>query len=280
MALEENQAAISDLAATIDGARLSGAGVVRRGPRLAIGLGVTLDRLDLNGLLPEVADTAGLTARLAGFDLNLRLAAEQLAWRELKAERATLDATLEGGRLALRRLGLRLGEVDVAVSGSAQLGAALRVPDLALELSGANGEALVPLLPAGWAAPLGPLLARQVALRLSGGGPAEALALRAEGDLGGLRVEAAGTLDANARRGGGTLTLRHPGAPRLLAPLLGPEAAEWLGEGSSPWSPPWAPSSPAPRPRAASPPSISTSWPAPCGCAASWPSASVGRGRG
>ncbi|MDB5374645.1 MAG: hypothetical protein JWP04_3287 [Belnapia sp.] len=240
LVLEDGQAAISDLAATVDGVRLSGAGVVRQGARLSIGLGVTLDRLDLDGLLPDVLDLGGLLPRLAGFDLNLRLAAETLGWRGLEAERASLDATLEAGQLSLRRLALRLGQVDLAASGSAliggtQRGPELRVPELALELSGPNGEALVPLLPEGWRTgwvPLAPLLAQPVALRLSGGGLAEALALKAEGDLGALRVEAVATIDANARRGSGTLTLRHPGAPRLLAPLLGPTAADWLGEGS------------------------------------------------
>jgi len=37
-----------------------------------------------------------------------------------------------------------------------------------------------------------------VALRLTGGGPPEALALRAEGDLGELRIEAQATLDLPA----------------------------------------------------------------------------------
>ena len=233
LVLEDGQVGISELTASIDGARLSGAGVVRQaaGGRLAIGLGVTLDRLDLNGLLPSTPDFAGLAPRLAGFDLNLRVAADRLTWRDLAAERATLDATLEGGRLSLRRLGLRLGEVDVTASGSALLAASLRVPDLSMELSGASGAALVPLLPDGWAR-LGPLLSNPVAMRLSGGGLTEAVTLRAEGDLGGLRLEAVANIDANARRGSGTLTLRHPGAPRLLAPLLGPDASAWLGEGS------------------------------------------------
>jgi hypothetical protein len=71
-----------------------------------------------------------------------------------------------------------------------------------------------------------------VALRISGGGQPEAMVLKAEGDFGELRVETAATIDARAGRGTGTLTLRHPGAPRLLAPLLGPDAAAWLGEGS------------------------------------------------
>src|SRR3712207_7388639 len=52
----------------------------------------------------------------SSLDLNLRLAAEKLSWRGAAAERASLDATTEAGRLALRRLAVRLGEVDAARS--------------------------------------------------------------------------------------------------------------------------------------------------------------------
>jgi len=47
-----------------------------------------------------------------------------------------------------------------------------------------------------------------------------------------LRLEGAGTLDLTAARAAGTATLRHPGAARLLAPVLGADAGEWLGDGS------------------------------------------------
>jgi hypothetical protein len=234
LALEGNEAAISDLTATLDGARVTGAGVWRQGgqgsPRPSIGLGLTFDRLDLNGLVPPLPDAAGLPSGLAGFDLNLRLAAERVVWRELVAERATLDAALENGRATLRRLALRAGEMDVAASGAVQLGTPLRVADVSLDLSGA-GAALVPFLPAEWSG-LAPLLVQPLALRVSGGGAAEALALRVEGDLGALRAEATATLDAVQGKGTGSLTLRHPGAPRLLAPLLGEEVGTWLGQGS------------------------------------------------
>jgi hypothetical protein len=222
LALENGQATLSDIAATVDETRVTGAGSLRLGgARPQIGLGLTLDRLDLDGLLP---DPAGL----GGIDLNLRLAADLLRWDQLAAERATLDATIEEGRLVLRRLALRLGELDLAASGTARIGPSLRLSDATLEASGPNATVLGPLLPPGWA----PLLAEPVALRLAGSGPPEAFALRAEGDLGSLRIETAATLDARARRAAGTLTLRHPGAPRLLAPLLGADLADWLGEGS------------------------------------------------
>uniref|UniRef100_UPI001F47880B AsmA family protein n=1 Tax=Falsiroseomonas oryziterrae TaxID=2911368 RepID=UPI001F47880B len=60
----------------------------------------------------------------------------------------------------------------------------------------------------------------------------EALALRGTAELGELRAEATGTVDLAARRGGATVTLRHPGAPRLLGEAFGVEVGPWLGEGS------------------------------------------------
>ncbi|WP_043334634.1 AsmA family protein [Belnapia moabensis] len=222
LALENGQASLSDIAATIDETRVTGAGSLRLGgARPQVGLGLTLDRLDLDGLLPDPAS-------LGPIDLNLRLAADRLTFDQFAAERATLDATIEEGRLALRRLAFRLGELDIAASGAGQLGGTPRASEVTLEASGPNATILASLLPPRWA----PLLAQPIALRLSGGGAPEAVALRAEGDLGSLRLESAATLDTRARRATGTLTLRHPGAPRLLAPLLGADVADWLGEGS------------------------------------------------
>ncbi|WP_040614359.1 AsmA family protein, partial [Teichococcus cervicalis] len=71
-----------------------------------------------------------------------------------------------------------------------------------------------------------------LALRASGSGPVNALALRAGLDFGDARAEAQGSLDLTAPRYAGTLTLRHPGAPRLLAEGFGIAPPPWLGEGS------------------------------------------------
>ncbi len=236
LALQEGEAAFSDLVATVDGAKVTGAGVLRPGARPSVGLGLSFDKLALDGLLPEAPEWPALAGRAAAnLDLNLRLAAERVSWRGAAAERASLDATTEAGRLAVRRLAFRLGEVDSVASGNAALGgqAPPRLSDVSVELSGADGAAVGALLPAG-VAELLPLDGHAVAVRLTGNGSPEALASRVEAEMGDLRAEAAGTVDAAQRRvSSATLTLRHPGAPRLLAPLLGGEAvAGWLGQGS------------------------------------------------
>ncbi|WP_170984949.1 AsmA family protein [Roseomonas sp. AR75] len=231
LVLEESQAAVPELAANFEDLRLSGAGTLRYAPRPALGLGLTVDRLDLNRWLPHGIDLEQLGRSLGALDLNLRLAAETARWGEAVLERGALDAAVENGRLTLRRLSGRMAEADIVASGTAQLGRQLRLQDLTLEANGATARGLFDLLPGSWP-DLRPLAAKPVSLRLSGGGPAEALALKGEAELGELRLEASGTMDLNAGRGTAAATLRHPGAPRLLAEAFGVDVAPWMGEGS------------------------------------------------
>jgi uncharacterized protein involved in outer membrane biogenesis len=235
LVLEESQASLADMTATIDGTRLSGAGVLRFGARPQLGLGLSLDRLDLARFWPAGTSWASASPVLAGFDANLRLSAESLAWDRVALQGASIDAALENGRLTLRRLAGTLaapsGGAPLAAAGVVQLGVAPRFTDLSLELTAPRAAPLLAVLPGDW--PDGtPLATQPLAFRLAGGGPLEALQLRATAELGELRAEAQGTVDANARRAAGTVTLRHPGAPRLLAESFGAGAGDWLGQGS------------------------------------------------
>ena len=230
LVLEAAQTAMPDFAATFEDLRLSGAGTLRHGPRPALGLGVTLDRLDLARWLPDGLDPAALGRAFAGLDLNLRLAAEQARWGPAVLDRAALDAAVEGGRVTLRRLSGRLADAELVASGVMALGPAPRLQDVMLEANGPSAAGVLALLPGGWPH-RSALAALPLSLRLTAAGPPAALALRAQATVGELRAEAHGTLDLAARRGGGALTLRHPGTPRLLAEAFGAELP-WLGEGS------------------------------------------------
>ncbi|MFC0384751.1 AsmA family protein [Muricoccus vinaceus] len=231
LVVEPGSVAVPELTATIDGARVSGAGVLRQGPRPALGLGLNLDSLELDGWLRPGLDWPAASRMLGSIDANLRIAAERARGQGIAIERASLDAALENGRLTLRRLAGRLGGGDLAVSGTAMLGATPRVSDATLELSAPGARALVALLPAPW--PRGARLAEEaLTLRATANGAPEALALQLGADLGEARLEASATLDLPGRKGSGSLTLRHPGAPRFLADALGVDAGEWLGQGS------------------------------------------------
>ena len=244
LVLEDAQASMPEFAATIDGARLSGAGVLRFGSRPALGLGLSVDRLDLDAWLPDRADLLALATGNTGWDANLRLAAEQASWRGTVLERLAVDASLEGGRLTARRVAARVAGGDVALSGvlapaTAASGntpaSAARLSDVALELSAPVARPMLALLPGTWPAMrdvAAPIAGQPLAVRLSANGPLTALVLRGGIDLGEARAEANGTLDAQAGRYAGALTLRHPGAPRFAAEALQMPAPDWLGEGS------------------------------------------------
>ncbi|MBR0644977.1 AsmA family protein [Plastoroseomonas hellenica] len=231
LVLEETQLAVPEMGATVDGARLTGGGVWRFGARPSLGIGVAIDMLDLDGLVPQWPDWPAAAAKLGGADVNLRFAADALTLRGQRVERAAVDAALEGGRLAVRRLSGRAAGADLAFSGTATLAATPRFSDLSLEVVASSARGLFDLLPTGWQ-PEAALAEQPLALRVAGGGPAEALALRAEGELAELRIESQATLDTGARRVQGALTLRHPGAPRLLSALWQGRDMSWVGEGS------------------------------------------------
>jgi len=230
LVLEDAQASIPEFHAAFEDLRLSGAGTLRHGPRPALGLGLTLDRIDLGRWLPKGLDPAGIGRTLGGLDLNLRLAAEQARWGEAVLDRATLDAAVENGRVTLRRLSGRLAEADLVASGVMTVGQSMRLQDVMVEVNGPSSRGVMALVPGGWP-DRSALAALPLSLRVTGGGPPEALALRGEASLGELRAEANATLDLPGSRGAGALTLRHPGTPRLLAEAFG-TAMPWLGEGS------------------------------------------------
>ncbi|WP_431283943.1 AsmA family protein [Humitalea sp. 24SJ18S-53] len=236
---EEAQAEVPELVAILDGTQLSGAGVFRFGARPAVGLGLTLDRLALDGLLPSDWDQAAWRDALAGFDANLRLDAASLDWGQARVERLALDAALDQGRVTLRRATARVAGADAILSGGLALGqGSPRFQDVSLEASAARADGLLGLLPVPWSGE-SPLAALPMTLRLTGSGPAEAVALRLAAELGELRLETQAVVDLPATRGTGNVTLRHPGAPRLLTEAFGPGPEGlpdlwegWLGAGS------------------------------------------------
>ncbi len=227
--MDAAQVSVPELAATIGSARVSGAGVLRHGARPALGLGLTFDRLELDMLVPPPGGWAEALRAVPAFDANLRIAADVLDLGEVLAERASIDAVLEGGRIGLRRAAARIGGADVSLAGGVVLGPTPRFADLTLEVTAAAAKDLAalvaPALPPG-------LAALPLRLRLAGGGALDALALTAEGELGELRAEGQGTLNAAQSQLNGNITLRHPGAPRLLMLLGAQTPPAWLGEGS------------------------------------------------
>ncbi|WP_207540029.1 AsmA family protein [Sabulicella rubraurantiaca] len=215
--------AASDVAMRVGAARMQGGFTWRRlAPRPALALGLEMDEFALPvtapALLRAVQEGAGAA------DLQLRFAAARIRLEDGPWENASLDAAAEGGRWAVRRLAARHQGVEIALSGVVAGG---RVGEAALEATGPAGPGLTLI---GFARPA--LVDAPMRLRAQLSGPFDALAGRAELDVADARLEVQGTLDWNAQRGAGSLTVRHPGAGRFLHAALGGAPPRFLGEGS------------------------------------------------
>lgn len=237
--VEAGQVALPEIAGRLDGAAVSGAATLRFGPRPALGLGLTVDRLDLGLYRPRGLGAAEALALAAGFDADLRLSAERVVDGALVLERVSLDAAASEGRLLLRRAAATLGGAQATLTGQVlppeRAGGPLRIAEFAAEATAPSAapvlRALLPALDLARAA-LPPIAAAPASLRLSGAGPADALALALAGEIEALRVEGAPRLDLLSGAVSGPITLRHPGAARLLSLLTDEQGWDWLGEGS------------------------------------------------
>jgi hypothetical protein len=156
LVLEPNLIEAPEFSLMLDGGRYAGAGALRLGARPALGLGLSIDALALDGLLAESLTWQAANEALQGFDANLRLTAGRVEWQGQALDGVALDATLDGGRLAVQRLSARQGSAALAASGTIGLGAAPSLTDAALEISAPMASALPPMilealpLPAGW----------------------------------------------------------------------------------------------------------------------------------
>lgn len=223
---------LAGLDAVLDGVRLAGGLVLNTAAaRPSFGAGLTVERVAPESwLAPALLEPSALAARLAGIDANLRLETPIFALRGIEAHAFSLDATLEAGRLSVRRLAAELAGARGVLAGALTLAPAPRVAELHLDVDVSEAAGLLPLLPPVLALPglwTGPGL-----LRLSGQSADAGLAVEAEAELAGARLEARGTLDLAQPRYAGSIALRHPGARRLLAAAGWQGLADWVGDGS------------------------------------------------
>ena len=236
------QASLSDLRGLLDGNPLTGGLGLKLGPRLSIGAGLSFERLTLDPWLPDLsllATPAGMTdalARAAGVDVDVNLQVRAATWRGQPMGQIALDAQTEATRLTLRRL--EANPLGMLLTASGTIGEGGRVTEGRVELTATDLAPLRALLP-----PELPLLVQMPTLLpqlLRGPGTAllqlsgtpEALAARLTLEASDLRFDAQPTLNLTARRWAGPVTLRHPGAPRLLEQAGYGGAAAWLGDGS------------------------------------------------
>jgi len=193
-----------------------------------------VDRLDLDNWLPEGKPTlSAIPVLLSTFDAEVKLEAKQVVLHGAVFAPISLDAAVAGGRLTLRKLDLLTAGVHATASGT--VGEGGRITDGRLDLQAAKAAPLAGLLPdtvgflgrsalALWQSPM--------TLQVLASGAPESLGLRLIAEVDDLRLEAQPTLNLRTGKWSGTLTLHHPGAPRLAEALGLAGAPTWLGDGS------------------------------------------------
>jgi AsmA-like C-terminal region/AsmA family len=231
-----DEVSLNQLGGSVDDAPVAGSISFKRGEPPSIIADLTVDRMSLDPWLPKRLPSPTELVRIAsGFDANLHLGIHQASLAGGVVQGIAIDATMEAGGLALRRVEATVSGVHAIASGS--LDRSGQVSDGTLSVTTEDATPLAALVPSAWRAT--PALWQGSAkLSVHAAGPPNALGMGIELSLAGTRLEAEPTIDLRSGAWTGTVTLRHPGARRFLATIgipeeLGlPELPAWLGDGS------------------------------------------------
>ena len=225
--LSAHGVSLSDGSGIVDGEALSGDAAIALDRRVAVTATVTTGRFVADHWLSGSNGWPAFDG-----DLTLRAAAASFHGHALGA----LDAAvrLRDGGLTLNHFTLAGTAGRLALSGT--LGSDGSIVDGHAEAAAADIAALGTALAGGWGIKL-PFLQTGLwqggaSLQLTASGPPHAWLVQARADAGDLLAESAATIDWAGAIGDATVTVRHPGAPRLLAALGAADAEHWLDTGS------------------------------------------------
>jgi hypothetical protein len=230
------EVALRQLAGTLDDSAVSGTLGFKRGEPPAFSIDLSLDHLALDPWLPpRLPNLTDLSDSVSGLDAELRLSIRQARLAGTTIEGLVVDAAIEAGSILLRRVEGTARGAHGVVSGMLGSGGKLSSGKASVETPDAT--TLVDLMPSAWRAT--PALWHGPArLDMSVAGPPEAVAAGVQLAMADARLEASPTVDLTSGEWNSALTLRHPGARRLVATLdlpglVGlPALADWLGDGS------------------------------------------------
>ncbi len=234
IALGPGSLSVSDLSGQVDGVGVTGGFGVGLGARTGFGAGLTVERLALDDWLGPVrpgsdASLAGVGQAFARLDGDLHVRAQKGSWHGLALSDLALDLRTSESGLAVSRAAFALS--GLLLTGSGEIGPDGAIADGTVSASTRNAATLLDLLPAEWRLAEG-LWHGPASMQLDVSGPPGAMAAQLRADVADLVLEAECRGDLADRSATGTVTLRHPGAPRLLAALGVNAADRWLNTGS------------------------------------------------
>jgi hypothetical protein len=222
------RAIFSGLTGRVDGTSVAGEAAIGFQARPELRLALTLGGLDLVPWMPALRAggatlaTIGKTASM--LDTDLHIEASTAADATLKLD---MQTSLAG--ISVKSLQLRGNEGTVDAAGALH-------PDGTIEagrLTASAGDArrVFNMLPRAWQM-FPDLWAGGASAAMTADGKPNAVAAKLRVDLEDLRLEADTRLDVPARAVEATVTLRHPGAPRLLHAAGIDHPADWIDTGS------------------------------------------------
>lgn len=228
--LQPGRLAIAGLSGSVDGVALSGNLAATIGARPSVSGDLRLASLVLDSLPPF--SPLSLVAHGwpdQGYDADIRLESAAVHAGDRTATAVVLDAREDASGFQIRRLEAEFSGAHLAASGTLGVGVGLAAGRL--DVTTKDLASVADALPPNWRPAL-KRLGGPASLSASASGPAGALDLQIGADAGDLRMEAEDMLDTRSLASSITVTLRHPGVPRLLAGFGIPDADAWLGTGS------------------------------------------------
>ncbi len=212
----------------VDGTPLAGDVRARLGDAPSIAADLRFEDLTLDPWLPgELPPLAAVPGLLDGG--ALRVSARHARWHGHAIEDFSLDAASRDSTLVVHTLAGASQGLRATLAGS--VGPGGRIAGGTLLVTGQDAGPASALLPRSWRATPS-LWSEPLTLSVNADGPPQALALGIALDLGDGRLEARPAIDLEHKSWHGSVTLRHPGARRLLAAAGLLPDAEWLGDGS------------------------------------------------
>jgi AsmA-like C-terminal region/AsmA family len=229
------EAMLQRLVGSLDDASISGSLGFKGGDPPAYMVDLSLDHVALEQWLPRLPGLAELSPLVPGLDAELRLNIRHATLADTRFDGLAVDAGIEAGGILLRRFeGTARG---ARVTASGVLGDGGRISDGKLSLETKDATPLADLLAPAWQAT--PALWHGPGrLDAQFAGPQEAVAVAVRLTLADAQLDASPVVDLKSGEWTTTLTLRHPGARRMVATLGLPERIglrglpDWLGDGS------------------------------------------------